>query len=184
MRKTLIASLFALAALGRAFAAEIDYENGYAAPDFHLWVNPMVGPAGPGAGVGIGLNASQRNYMASARTIAATAVCIMDCVSDHMFQHQFLLGWKKEGAVGYVALLSGLSRETGGRKEVYRDASGFVYHGEYHSVPYSGFGLPIVVDMNFANRIIGIGLSAMVNLKGSYTNGGLMLSIPFGNIRR
>lgn len=183
MKKKLIAALISLAALSHAEAAEIDYENGYVAPDFHFWVNPMIGGAGPGPGVGIAANASHRNYMASARSLAATSLCIIDCISDHMFQHQFLLGWKQEGSLGYVALLSGLSRENGRKKEVY-SYLGQVYPGEYHAVPYAGFGLPIVLDADFTSRVIGIGLSAFVNLRGSETDGGLMLSIPLGNIRR
>lgn len=133
MKKSLITALLSLAALGHASVSEVDFEDRAPSEDLHLWLSPMLGSAGPGPAIGIGADASHLNYMVSVRAIAATGACFFDCVNEYMSQKQFLLGWKQEGSMGYVALLSGLSTE---------------------------------------------------NLRGSETNGGLMLSLPLGNIRR
>lgn len=189
MKKLFASALISLTALATAAPAS-DFDEGNAfettapAPDIHLWINPMIGGAGPGPAVGIGLNASRGTFMGSVRFIGADEICIMCDASEEMRQSLFLFGAKHEGSLGYFAVMSGLSRESGIKKENFVREGTMFSDSEYDVVDYSGFGVPIVVDLNLTTRYIGIGTSFTANINSHNSSAGLMLNLPLGSIRR
>lgn len=189
MNKLFASALISLTALvATAPASDFDEGNAFESiapgPEVHVWINPMVGKAGPGPALGIGLNASRGSFMGSARFIAADEICIFCDESEEMRQSLFLFGVKREGALGYFAVMSGLSRESGIRKENFVREGTMFTDSEYDVVSYDGFGVPIVVDMNLTTRYIGIGTSFIANINNHNSRAGLMLSLPLGSIRR
>lgn len=189
MKKLFASALIYLSALAAAAAPASDFEEGNAfetmapAPDIHVWINPMAGGISPGPAWGLGLNASRGAFMGSVRYIAANEVCIMCEDSEEMRQTLFLFGPKIESPLGYIAVMSGVSNESGTRKENFVREGSMFSDSDYDVVAYSGFGVPIVLDLNLTTRYIGIGTSFIANINSHNPGAGLMLNLPLGSIR-
>ncbi|MEO6096688.1 MAG: hypothetical protein ABIW76_13710 [Fibrobacteria bacterium] len=106
-----------------------------------------------------------------------------DCGHDPESEHQvaFLGGIRGEYSAGTLTLKTGLANVE--RKTWNGVMSPEGRYGFQNMIRYSGFGVPIQLDLALCGRNLGIGLSASAMLDKGGNSASLLIGVPMGILR-